>query len=590
MKILDGYKKTLGLSDDGRISEQIISSIKWIWTYLKKYKAGLIVCFALSIAMTVVSLATSVLSKYVIDAVIYKRLSVFFTAAVVTVVLYIVSTIVGIYVNRKMFDITVSSTNDIRKEVFSKIFNVSWENLLSFRPGDLINRAKGDTGSLADSFIGNIFSLIRNAVILVGSLIIIIRYDWVFALIAVIGAPVLALTYRALTRKMRDLSKNTKISESEVMAFSSETMYNLQTVKSFSIAGLKIVQLVTVLNKNKKIKTEQNDYSIFVNTLIGFLGILASYSCLAWAIFRLWNGQISYGTMTMFIQLASYTMASMKGLISFFPALINTMTSVMRIREVTELEPEDPEAEEKAAELAERIKGKISSIRINDADISYKAKKNVLNGINLDIPNGSMAAIIGPSGGGKTTLFRVMLGLIKPKSGNAEITTTDGEIIEISPYTRKLFAYVPQGNTVFSGTVADNVRIVAPDMSDDDVINVLKLACAYDFVSGLPDGIDTEIGEHGHGISEGQAQRIAIARAIACNAPIVLFDEATSALDTKTERTVLKNLADLDKNRICIFSTHRFSVLDVCDTIYKVNEHNLDKLTYDEARDYCLNI
>lgn len=590
MKLFDRYKRSLGLSDDEKLSKQIKSAISWIWQYLKKYKIGLAICFALSIAMTLVSLATSVLSKYVIDAVIVKNISVFLFAAIASVILYIVSTVVGILVNRKMFDINISSTNDIRQDVFRKIFDVSWENLLSFRPGDLINRAKGDTGTLSEGFINNIFSFIRNAVILVGSFIIIIRYDWVFAVIAAVGAPVLAITYRALSKKMRDLSKKTKISESEVMAFSAETMYNLQTIKSFSVAGLKIIQLVTVLNKNKKIKTEQNDYSIFVNTLIGVLGILASYSCVAWAIFRLWNGKISYGTMTMFIQLASFAMSSMRGLIGFFPALINTATSVSRIREVTELEPEDADAEERAKELSKRIRNKISHIEVDEANVSYRTKKNVLTDVCIDIRSNSTVAVIGPSGGGKTTLFRVLLGLINPDKGTATILTDDGEKIDISPYTRKLFAYVPQGNTVFSGTVADNIRIVNQNISDEQIADVLKLACAYDFVSELPDGINTEIGENGHGLSEGQAQRIAIARAIACDAPIILFDEATSALDTRTERTVLKNISELDGNRICIFSTHRFSVLDVCDTIYRVNGHKIDNLTFDEAKEYCLNI
>ena len=590
MKILDSYKHSLGLSDEEKISKQISSAVKWIWNYLKKYRFGLGICFALSIAMTLVSLATSVLSKYVIDAVIWKSTRLFLIAVIATVVLYIVSTVVGIFVNRKMFDINVSATNDIRKDVFRKIFDVSWENLLSFRPGDLINRAKGDTGALSDSFINNIFSFIRNAVILVGSLVIIVRYDWVFAVIAAVGAPVLALTYRALTKKMRDLSRKSKIAESEVMAFTSETMYNLQAIKSFSVAGLKIIQLVAVLNHNKKVKTEQNDYSIFVNTLIGFLGVIASYSCVAWAIFRLWNGRISYGTITMFIQLASFAMTSMKGLIGFFPSLINTATSVSRIREVTDLEPEDPEAEEKAAELSERLRNKISGIEIKNADVSYKTKKNVLTGVDFKVGKNSTAAVIGPSGSGKTTLFRVMLGLISPQNGTAEIIADDGEKIEISPYTRKLFAYVPQGNTLFSGSIADNIRIVNPDLSDEQVIKVLELSCAYDFIKELPDGINTVIGEKGYGLSEGQAQRIAIARAVACDAPIILFDEATSALDTRTERTVLKNIAELDGNRICIFSTHRFSVLDVCDTIYRVNGHKIDRLTYEEAKDFCLNI
>lgn len=590
MKIFDSYKNTLGILKDEKIGTQIRSAIVWIWSYLKKYKLGLGICFAVSVIMTLMSLVTSVLSKYVIDAVISKDVKIFMVAVAAAIVLYVISTASGIFVNRKMFNINVSATNDIRKDVFRKIFDVSWENLLSFRPGDLINRAKGDTGTLADGFIGNLFSLIRNAIILVGSLIIIIQYDWVFAVIALVGAPVLALTYRVLMKRMRDLSKETKISESEVMAFSAETMYNLQTIKSFSISGLKIIQLVAVLNRNKDVKTKQNNYSIFVNTLIGFLGVIASYSCLAWAIYRLWNGRISYGTMTMFIQLASFAMTSMKGLIGFFPALINTSTSVMRIREVTELEPEDKDAEQKATELANRVKDKIGEIKINSADISYRTKKNVLTDIDIKIGRNSTAAIIGPSGGGKTTLFRVLLGLISPSDGNAQIITIDGETIEISPYTRKLFAYVPQGNTTFSGTVADNIRIVNPDMSDAEINKALELACAYDFVANLPDGINTEIGEKGHGLSEGQAQRIAIARAVACDAPIILFDEATSALDMRTEKTVLKNISELDGNRICIFSTHRSSVLDVCDTIYKVDNRKLEKLTFEQAKDYCLNI
>ena len=255
MKIVEHYKKTLGLSDDEKLSTQISETIRWIWNYLKKYKKGLIICFSISILMTIISLISSVLSKYVIDSVIYKQKEILILSVVLTVVLYLITTFAGIYVNRKKFDITTSSTNDIRKDVFGKILNVSWENTLSFRPGDLINRAKGETGALADGFINNFFSLIKNSIILIGSLCIIIYYDYVFAIIALIGAPILTVTYRLLMKKMRELSRKTKVSESEVMSFTSESVYNLQTIKSFSVSALKVFQLVNVLNKNKKIKT-----------------------------------------------------------------------------------------------------------------------------------------------------------------------------------------------------------------------------------------------------------------------------------------------------------------------------------------------
>ena len=592
MKISEHYKKTLGLSDNDKLSDQIRITLNWIWKYLRPYKKGLVICFVISILLTLISLASSVLSKYVIDSVIYKQKNIFIFSVILSVVLYLISTFAGIYTNRKNFEITTSSTNDIRTDVFKKVFNVSWENTLLFRPGDLINRVKGETATLSDGFITNIFSLLKNSIILIGSIGIIIYYDYIFAVIALVGAPILTITYRLLMKKMRDLSRKTKISESEVMSYTSESIYNLQAIKSFSISALKIFQLINVLNKNKKIKTEQNDYSIFVNTLIGFLGVLASYSCLAWAIYRLWLGEISYGTMTMFVRLSGYMMSSVGALIGFFPALINTVTSVTRIREVTDLEPEDPETEAKANEVMNTVKGNIEGIHFDNIDISYRTKKDILKKVDINISKGNTVALVGLSGGGKTTIFRVLLGLIKAENGKAYINTPlpNYEQITISPYTRKLFSYVPQGNIIFSGSIADNIRIVNQNLTDEQIIKYLKLACAYDFVEPMPDGINSIIGENGFGLSEGQSQRIAIARAIACDAPIMLFDEATSALDAHTEKVVLNNISSLEGNHICIFSTHRFSVLDICDKIYHVANNSVTELTQKQAHDYCLDI
>ena len=192
-------------------------------------------------------------------------------------------------------------------------------------------------------------------------------------------------------------------------------------------------------------------------------------------------------------------------------------------------------------------------------------------------------ALVGPSGEGKTTMVRILLGLIKAKSGKALIKDINGISCNISAATRRFFAYVPQGNTIFSGTIADNMRMVKPDATDDEIVEALKAACAYDFVDRLPDGINSKVGERGGGFSEGQAQRLSIARALLRKSPILLLDEATSALDVLTEREVLRNIMNMGYARTCIVTTHRPSVLTMCDRVYKIDSGEVSDIDQKEV-------
>ena len=194
-----------------------------------------------------------------------------------------------------------------------------------------------------------------------------------------------------------------------------------------------------------------------------------------------------------------------------------------------------------------------------------------------------MVALVGPSGEGKTTMVRLLLGLINAKSGSAVIKDINGISCKISSATRRFFAYVPQGNTIFSGTIADNMRMVKPDASDDEIIDALKTACAYDFVKKLPQGINSKVGERGGGFSEGQAQRISIARALLRKSPILLLDEATSALDVFTERQVLRNIMNSGYARTCIVTTHRPSVLTMCDRVYRIDSGDVSDIDEKEV-------
>lgn len=192
--------------------------------------------------------------------------------------------------------------------------------------------------------------------------------------------------------------------------------------------------------------------------------------------------------------------------------------------------------------------------------------------------SGEITAVVGPSGEGKTTLIRVLLGLLHPMEGRAELKNAEGIKCRLSARTREFFSYVPQGNTIFAGSIAENMRMVKEDATDEEIREVLEMACAYDFVKKLPKGMETVVGEKGSGLSEGQAQRLAIARALLKNAPVLILDEATSALDIDTEERVLKNIMKKEKGRTCIVTTHRPSVLSVSDHIYEIRESHLKKL------------
>ena len=220
---------------------------------------------------------------------------------------------------------------------------------------------------------------------------------------------------------------------------------------------------------------------------------------------------------------------------------------------------------------------------MENASFSYVENQQVFTSSSLTARPNEIVALVGPSGEGKTTLIRMFLGLILPDSGSAVMVCKDGSQAPLTADTRQFFSYVPQGNTIFSGTIADNLRMVKEESTDEEIINALKIACAYDFVKELPHGIHSTLGEKGQGFSEGQAQRIAIARAVLRDAPILLLDEATSALDVATERKVLKNIIQQQPNKTCIVTTHRPSVLNMCQRVYRIMDTQLTELSEEEA-------
>ena len=315
---------------------------------------------------------------------------------------------------------------------------------------------------------------------------------------------------------------------------------------------------------------------------MSIVGLVVSYSCYGWGVYRLWQGAITYGTMTLFLQISGKLTSAFSMLVSLVPNAISIATAAGRVMEVTTLPSEEDKDGERAIALFEKAKKTGVSVTAESVTYTYKdGDKAVINKGSFCVSPGETIALIGPSGMGKTTILRIVLGLVEPDSGVAQMSVGD-ERIKISDSTRRFCSYVPQGNTVFSGTIAENLRLVKADATDEEIINALKIADAWDFVSVLPLGINTIIGERGVNFSEGQVQRLSIARAVLHEAFVLVMDEATSALDAKTEKKVLANLMESNPLRTCIITTHRPSMLKYCDRIYEIGDDGSVKLVEKE--------
>lgn len=364
------------------------------------------------------------------------------------------------------------------------------------------------------------------------------------------------------------------------MTFEVETFYNMDTIKSFGISGFYGRKMREWQKKYKEITLKYNLFSIKTNIIMNGLGMAVQYLAFGYCLFRLWTHDITYGTMTLFLQQRNHLSNAFNNVVSIIPAFLNSSVSAHRIRELTQL---PREVHIPSSSGLDRYVAQGFEVAMKDVDFSYSEGTQVITASSFRACPGEIVALVGPSGEGKTTMIRLILGLIRPDSGCAVIRSCDGTEVPVNADTRHLFAYVPQGNTILSGTIAENLRMVREDATDEEIVEALKIACAWEFVEKMPETIHSSIGERGKGFSEGQAQRIAIARAVLRDAPVLLLDEASSALDVATERRVLRNIIRQRPNKTCIVTTHRPSVLNMCQRVYRVMQTHVTELNQEES-------
>ncbi len=560
----------IGRIKAGRLGEMRRQTV-WIYQYARHYWLTMIFYTLLGMVGTVVALLTSLVSKDLVDIItghqtgeIVKTFSIMIGLNVGTTFLNQISDYASSYLSMKV-------DSEIKADIFSKILVTDWESLTTYHTGDLLTR----WGSDASAISNGVLNFVPNAIIyifrFVSAFAMVIYYDPSFAIFAFLGMPVSLLLSKTLLNRMVNNNKRSAAMGAKMSGFNQEAFSNIQTIKAFDLIHLYIARLKQLQKEYITMRLDFQKMSMGTSLLLSTVALLVSYASYGWGIYRVFSNAISYGTMTMFLSLSGTLTGTLHNLTSLVPTIIALTTSAGRLMDIIEMPREDYSQDEEAMAFLEKHRSEGISLHIKDLEYAYKNGTQVFEGAALKAYPHEVVALVGPSGEGKTTMIRLILSLMRAQNGTATLGGGTDEIA-LTPSTRRLFSYVPQGNTMFSGTIAENMRNVKPDATEEEIINALELACAWDFVRKLPDKIHSKIKERGGGFSEGQAQRLSIARALLRRSPILLLDEATSALDVATERKVLKNIMADQYPRTCIVTTHRPSVLNICERVYAIRD------------------
>ncbi|OUN34343.1 ABC transporter ATP-binding protein [Lachnoclostridium sp. An76] len=574
---MSDVKRIIQRIKEGRL-KQLIGEVLWMYAYVRRYWLLIAVYVLLGASGSVLGLGTSVVSKELVDAVTGVN-----SRGIVQVACLYVGVGVGqIFVNavksRLSLKVRLKVTNEIRADIYEQVLRTNWESLAKYRSGDLLYRVNGDAGMVANTILTFLPNVVTTLISFGGAFLIVIKNDPWMALIALLGAPVSFLTSRYSAKRMRQFQRDNQNVASDRTVFDQETFQNLQFIKAFGMLDRVTEKFHRIQQESVDVALRQNKFQQYMTITTSLVGQAVGYACYGFAAFRLWQGQISYGTMTMFISMAASLRGSFSGILNLAPMVIRAGISAERIMEITGLPRDSMADKEEAEEIRKQSREKGVYVHMENVDFAYEEDKWIYQGADFRAEPGEIVALIGPSGQGKTTTLNLILGLYHPKKGTIRVGNPGGNELRASSSTRCLFSYIPQGNTMFSGTIADNMRMVKPEASDEEIRSALEAACAWEFVGKLEHGMDTEVRERGTRFSEGQKQRLSIARALLADAPVMILDEATSALDVATERRVLRSISRIEPNRTVIVAAHRPSVFSMCSRVYKVGGSRITEL------------
>ena len=536
-------------------------ALKWIYCRIRRYiplTAAVSVVSALS-ALSFVALA--LITKRVMDIAtgdtsgsLLKSGILLFAVIAIQVLLSAAQSILNAYSNGKQ-------TIAFRNYLFGVLCRKKYADISAYHSGDILNRFTSDIDTVVTSsvnIIPNVVSIATKIVAGIGTMLFMNPYIAAAVLLCGVTFPAIG---RAINKRYKYMHKECQRTEGRTRAFLQECFENIVVIKTFISEAPFIKKLDSYMDDNFRLKIKRTSISVMANISLYALFTAGYYAVLLWGAGGLSGGTLTYGTLMAFLQLISQLRAPLQNVSGILPQYYSALASAERLME---LEGAADEPFPAAAERLEKIKEDFRTLEIKNLFFGY-AGESVLRDFSLCAKRGNITAITGESGSGKSTLFKLILGLYEPQSGSI---TVNGEI-PLDASLRGLFAYVPQGNMVLSGTVRENITMNNRTVTDEQIERAARAAEIYDYIISLPDGFETRLAERGAGLSEGQIQRISIARALLTNAPILLLDEATSALDEETETGVLANIKSMTDKTV-LFITHRNTSLRVCDRIVHV--------------------
>ena len=531
--------------------------VKWLWQSSSDNRLQAILNTAIGLAQVVVSLASVWAVQTAIDIASHNKEGDVISAVLVMaglVALNFVLNISSVWVRNIL---GIKAQNRMQRRMLGRILHSEWQGRDSMHSGDVLNRLEQDVNNVVNFVAETLPNAVSVVALFLGAFVYLFTMDHSLALIIVVMFPIFLVLSKIYVGKMRQLTREVRESDSQVQSLLQESVQNRILVKTLESEDEIVDRLSDQHSALREKVVKKTRFSVISNLIVN-VGFATGYLvAFAWSALRMSVGSLSYGGMTAFLQLVNKIQNPARNLSKLVPQFVSVFTAAERLMLF-----EDIPLEEKGEPI--EVEGPCG-IQINEVSFAYPDDPDtpIIDKLSFDFKPGTCTAIVGETGAGKTTLLRMILALIRPDSGNVYIYNKVERFI-VSPLTRCNITYVPQGNTMLSGSIRDNLLLGNVDATEEQMYEALDEACA-DFVRELPDGLDTEMTEQGGGLSEGQAQRICIARALLRNSPLMILDEATSALDPETEKKLLNNILE-NNSRTVIFITHRPVVLRYCDT------------------------
>ena len=539
-------------------------AMSWIFGVSGKLKLGVLLLVLLNSAISISAVAFALVRREAIDGAVSGNKMVFLKFVII-LGLIMVGQIAARGVIRFLDEYVRSGMeNVIKTRLYETILSRKYSAITAYHTGELLNRITNDAVVVADGFVQIIPGIIAMLVKLAGAAAVLFVLDYRFSVIFFAGGGLVLIFTTLFRRVMKKLHKDVQAADGVLRSYLSENLGSLMVLKTFGAERKSIDTSKHYMDKHRFMRMKRNRFSNICNVGFGLVMNGGYIFGLCWCSFGILHGSITYGTLSAVLQLVDQLWAPLANMTGYLPKFYGMLSSAERCMELETLEEEHVESQFSRDYCRELYKD-MTAIECKNITFRYE-DDIILENADISIGKGELITIMGNSGAGKSTLLKLLLAIYEPEKGTLEIKT-EKESYALTEKYRKMFAYVPQGNFLMSGNVTSAIASLddtSADVDMDKVKAVAHIACADTFVEKLEHGYDTLIGERGMGISEGQAQRLAIARALYTDAPVLLLDEATSALDEQIEKKVLKNIRELTDKTVIIVS-HRKAVLEVCD-------------------------